>query len=168
MTGAHSAPAHSGWDLATLVVEPVPGGGLRLSDGRGLAHAGAACVRLFPFTEDDGPIALIGERGQELALVHSLSEIPVAAAAVIRAHLVRREFITTIQRVISSTSSRLPTEWSLLTDRGATTIRIRDEDAFRLLPRGELLITDDSGARYFIPSVDRLDSASRAIVRRFA
>lgn len=168
MMDAESPPSNASWDLSSLVVEPLPGGLLRVADERGRIHAGAACVRLFPFTEDDGPVAVIGERGQELALLPSLSAVPRAAAEAIRAHLVRREFITTIERVISSTSSGVPTDWSLITDRGPTTIRIRDEDAFRLLPRGELLITDDSGARYLVPSVDGLDSASRAIIRRFA
>jgi hypothetical protein len=156
------------WDLASLVVECLEGGAARAEDGRGHAQSPVEFIRLFPFTDDDGPIAMIGGRGGELALIPRLAAVPPAARDAIQATLLRREFLTTVEQVLSATSGGVPTEWSLRTDRGPITIRIRDEDAFRSLPRGELLITDDSGARYLIRSVDQLDAASRAIVRRFA
>ncbi len=134
----------------------------------GMTVEGVSFVRLFPYTADDGPISMLDARGKEVVLLDRLSELPETVSAVIRTHLARREFLTTIHRVVSSTSSGIPTDWTLETDRGPLSIRIRDEDAFRTLPRGELLITDDSGARFLIPSVDALDAHSRGIVRRFA
>jgi hypothetical protein len=141
---------------------------LAATNAVGTTLEGVSFVRLFPYTADDGPISMLDARGKEIVLLDGLSELPKTVSDVIRSHLARREFLTTIHRVVASTSSGIPTDWSLETDRGQLSIRIRDEDAFRTLPRGELLITDDSGARFLIPSVDALDAHSRGIVRRFA
>lgn len=168
MSDVNTAFPSGPWDLGTLLVELLPGGHVRASDARGMSQPEVEFIRLFPFSVDDGPVAMVGPNGHELALIPTLAALPDPARDAINTYLQRREFVTTIERVLTSSSTGVPTEWKLLTDRGPTTIRIRDEDAFRTLPRGELLITDDSGARFQIPSVDQLDSSSRAIVRRFA
>ena len=50
---------------------------------------------------------------------------------------------------------------------GATRFEIDSEDDFRRLPNGTVIITDTNGIRFRIPSVERLDTKSRDVLRRF-
>jgi hypothetical protein len=163
-------PGHgsTAWTPGTWSLDCQSDHRLVATNASGVRLEGVSFVRLFPYTVDDGPISMVDARGKEVVLLDGFAVLPANVSDLIRAHLARREFLTTIQRVVSSSSSGIPTDWLLETNRGPLSIRIRDEDAFRTLPRGELLITDDSGARFLVPSIEALDAHSRAIVRRFA
>lgn len=131
-----------------------------------VGHAPVRVVRLFPFTVPDGPVAVIGADGKELALIPELRSLPPAQATLIREEIASREFVSVVRRIHAASSTTLPARWDLETDRGPITATLRDEDAFRNLPGGELLITDVGGTRYLVPKIDTLDRGSRAILRQ--
>jgi hypothetical protein len=157
--------SHTLADPASLVFHRDDEGRLVVSDGHGNDFL-VRVVRLFPFTVPNGPVAVIGEGGQEIALIPTLGALSAAQATVIRDEIASREFVSVVRRIHRTSSTTLPARWDLETDRGPITATLRDEDAFRNLPGGELLITDAGGTRFLVPRIDALDRPSRAILRQ--
>lgn len=157
--------SHPPVDPASALFHRDDEGRLRVSDGRG-ADISVRVVRLFPFTVPNGPVSVVGDDGKELWLIDSLAHLPPAQAEFVRDEIATREFVSVVRRVTRASSTTLPARWDIETDRGTVTATLRDEDAFRNLPGGELLITDSGGTRFLVPKVDSLDRRSRTILRQ--
>jgi hypothetical protein len=157
--------SHTLADPASLSFRRDDEGRLVVTDEQGHASP-VRIVRLFPFTVPDGPVAVLGEDGKELTLIPELGALSSSQAAVIRSEIASREFVSVVRRISKTSSLTLPARWDLETDRGPITATLRDEDAFRNLPGGELLITDAGGTRFLVPKIDALDRQSRAILRQ--
>lgn len=147
-----SHDAHGGWNL-------------RLSDGT--VHQGVVPVRVFPLSDPDGPLSLVGSDGREVLWIDRLDALPDNLRQTLRQELGQREFTPTIQRIDAVSTFSTPSTWSVSTDRGATQLVLKAEEDIRRLPGQDLLITDAQGMSYRIRNTRSLDRRSRRILERF-
>ena len=124
-------------------------------------------VRSFPITHREEGLALIGPRGQEVAWIDHLADLPEAHQRLITEELAQREFHPLIQRIRYASSWTTPSRWEVDTDRGATHLILNAEDDIRRLSATALLIADSSGVHFIIRDVTTLDKASRRILDHF-
>jgi hypothetical protein len=141
-------------------------GRLTLADADGRRHVGVEPVRAFPLSDPRRWIALVSAEGREVALVENLDELSPALRQTIEEELARREFVPVIERVISK-SSRDPSEWEVITDRGPTTFVLKSDDDIRRMGPHRAMIFDAQGVRYLVDDARRLDAASRRILEHY-
>ncbi|HEV3343988.1 MAG TPA: DUF1854 domain-containing protein [Pirellulales bacterium] len=142
-------------------------GQLVFTDADGRRHEAVTPVRAFPITDPAHYVSICDSRGAELAICEDLAKLPAAVRDLIEADLARRDFIPVIQRIVHITSGLSPTEWTVETDRGATTFLVDSEENVRRLGRQQATITDTHHMRYLIRDVRALDAASRRFLERF-
>lgn len=133
----------------------------------GAMHAGVLPVRAFPIAAPAESISLLGEDGHELAWIERLSNLADSTRTLLEEELARREFMPEIHRIAHVTSFATPSIWQITTDRGDTTLTLKQEDNIRRLSLSALLITDSHGVHFLIRDVDQLDSHSRRLLDRF-
>ena len=139
---------------------------LHLADGS--EHVGVIPVRAFPITASDEGLSLVGAEGSELLWVDRLDALPGAVRALIEEDLVAREFLPTIERIVSVSSFSTPSTGQLETDKGPATLVLKgEEDIRRLAKRTQLRISASDGVQFQIPDINRLDKSSRKLLERF-
>lgn len=138
---------------------------LRGADGR--AHAGVQPVRVFPLSDADGALSLVGTDGRELVWVEAPSALDAATRALIDEELARRDFAPVIERLLAVSTFSTPSEWTVRTDRGETLLVLKAEEDIRRLGDGALLVTDSHGIGYRIADLRTLDRRSRRLLERF-
>ena len=139
---------------------------LHLADGS--EHVGVIPVRAFPITASDEGLSLVGAEGSELLWIDRLDALPGAVRALIEEDLVAREFLPTIERIVSASSFSTPSTWQLETDKGPATLVLKgEEDIRRLAKRTQLRISASDGVQFQIPDINRLDKSSRKLLERF-
>ena len=139
---------------------------LHLADGS--EHVGVIPVRAFPITASDEGLSLVGAEGSELLWIDRLDALPGAVRALIEEDLVAREFLPTIERIVSVSSFSTPSTWQLETDKGPATLVLKgEEDIRRLAKRTQLRISASDGVQFQIPDLNRLDKSSRTLLERF-
>ena len=139
---------------------------LHLDDGS--EHVGVIPVRAFPITASDEGLSLVGAEGSELLWIDRLDALPGAVRALIEEDLVAREFLPTIERIVSVSSFSTPSTWQLETDKGPATLVLKgEEDIRRLAKRTQLRISASDGVQFQIPDINRLDKSSRKLLERF-
>ena len=138
-------------------------GRLDCVDARGQRHADVDVLRAFPISAPNDAVALIAADGSELVWIETLTVIDPAVRAMLEAELASREFLPVI-RSIESVSDGEPTEWHVITDRGATRFKVAHADDILCQSDSGAFITDTIGVRYRIPNAMDLDPDSR---RRF-
>ncbi|ODS93286.1 MAG: hypothetical protein ABS45_03585 [Comamonas sp. SCN 65-56] len=139
---------------------------LHLADGS--EHVGVIPVRAFPITASDEGLSLVGAEGSELLWIDRLDALPGAVRALIEEDLVAREFLPTIERIVSVSSFSTPSTWQLETDKGPATLVLKgEEDIRRLAKRTQLRISASDGVQFQIPDINRLDKSSRKLLERF-
>jgi hypothetical protein len=141
-------------------------GRLVLTDRNGSAHVGVEPVRTFPISEPNRLISLVGSDGHELACIGDLAELPAETADLVRQELADREFLPRVERVVRVNTHKEPSEWEVVTDRGAVRFLLRDDDIRRLGPTRAILV-DMHGVRYYIPDSRQLDPKSRRILTQY-
>jgi hypothetical protein len=141
-------------------------GRLVLTFADGQTCVGVEPVRCFPLTDPLKSIALLDGEGRELLTLPDLDLLDPAARAVLESELAAREFVPTIQRVISTSNPHPPCRWTVQTDRGEATFQLESEDDVRKLGPHRIMIADSHGIRYSIPDLRRLDAATQRIVHR--
>ena len=141
-------------------LESRPHGRLDFIDAQGRVHTDVDVLRAFPISDPDGPVAIVGEKGVELAWIDALAAVEPALRAALEAELSRREFLPLVER-IEEVSDSEPAEWTVETDRGSRRFKVAHADDVLRLPDGGAVITDTFGVRYTIPSISRLDARSR-------
>ena len=143
-------------------------GRLALTLPDGTVHTGVLPVRAFPLAAPVEGISLVGADGHELLWLVRLVDLPAPARALVQEELAAREFVPTIQKILSVSSFSTPSTWEVETDRGPTTLVLKaEEDIRRLRSRTALLIASAAGVQYAIADSTALDRASRRLLERF-
>ena len=155
-----SARAAAGWTL-----ERRRDGRLDLVDANGCRHENVDVLRAFPVTAPQGPVAIVAEAGGELAWIEALSGVEPALQGLLEEELAGRELVPVIER-IESVSDSEPAEWSVVTDRGHRTFRVRHADDIARHDDGGATITDTVGMRYVVPDVARLGPRGRRLFEK--
>jgi len=144
-------------------VERQPDGRLDFLDASGRRFEGVDVLRAFPLSAADGPVAIVGAGGGELAWIDSPALLAPPLRLVLDEELSQREFLPVIER-IESVADGEPAEWTVSTDRGRHRFKVAHPDDVARAPDGSAVITDTFGMRYRIPSVADLDGHSRRLL----
>ena len=139
---------------------------LQMPDG--IERIGIVPIRAFPISAADQGLSLVGADGHECLWLPSLDALCSSSREVIAQELKLREFVPTIERIISVSGFSTPSTWSVLTDHGPAQLVLRaEEDIRRLSGRTRLLIAASDGVHFSIPDTSQLDKASRRLLDRF-
>lgn len=145
-----------------------PHGPLVLTLPDGTVHEGVTPVRAFPIGAPDEGLSLVGADGHERLWVDRLSQLAPEDRRLIDEELAVREFVPTIQRIVSVSGFTTPSTWQLETDRGPAQLVLKaEEDIRRLGSRTRLLIASSEGLQFKVPDTSALDKASRKLLERF-
>jgi hypothetical protein len=143
-------------------------GQLVLTNAEEERFTGVVPIRLFPFSDRDHWISLVGPDNKELTLIEDLATLPANTRQLIEEELADREFLPIIERIMHVTSDVEPAEWHVQTDRGPVQFVLKSEDDIRTLSPGQLLIIDATGQRYIVRDYRKLDSYSRRVLEEYA
>ncbi len=145
-----------------------PHGPLVLTLPDGTVHEGVTPVRAFPIGAPNEGLSLVGADGHERLWVDRLSQLAPEDRRLIDEELALREFVPTIQRIVSVSGFTTPSTWQLETDRGPAQLVLKaEEDIRRLGSRTRLLIASSEGLQFKVPDTSALDKASRKLLERF-
>lgn len=133
----------------------------------GQAHVGVVPVRAFPLSAPEEGVSIVSPDGHELAWIEQLSALPAALAQVLRDELASRDFVPVITRLVAVSTFATPSQWTVQTDRGETTLTLKTEDDIRRLPGMALLIGSGQGVTFLVKDRLALDAASRRLLERF-
>lgn len=151
-----------------LALHRDPHGRLVLTLADGTVHEGVVPVRAFPIAAPAEGLSLIGADGHELLWIDRLGELPEPQCSLIEQDLAVREFVPTIEKIVSVSSFSTPSTWTVHTDRGPAQLVLKaEEDIRRLGSRTRLLIAGGEGLQFRIPDTTALDRASRKLLERF-
>ena len=142
-------------------------GRLVLRGADGSEVDGVVPVRAFPISAPACGLALLDAEGHEVAWIDDPAALPEPSRSVLRAALASREFMPEIQRIDTVSSFATPSQWAIMTDRGATTLILRAEDDIRRLGHDGLLIADSYGIHYLVRDMRKLDRHSRKLLDHF-
>lgn len=143
------------------------GSQLALIDDGGVQHDNVRPVRLFPLTDPQHWIAIVGENGRELASIEDPAALSDEQRVILNAALAKRDFVPVIRRIVHITRATDGHDWHVETDRGHTTFRIETDESIQSLGGGRLVIIDKLGTRYLVPSITELDRDSRRRLERY-
>ena len=106
--------------------------------------------------------------GHELQWIDRLDTLPSPQRQLLEEELAVREFVPTIEKIISVSSFSTPSTWDVQTDRGAARLVLKaEEDIRRLAGRTRLLIAAGEGGQFKVPDTTALDKHSRKLLERF-
>ena len=157
---ATAARSAAGWTL-----ERRSDGRLDFVDLQGRRHENVDVLRAFPVSAPAGPVAIVAASGGELAWLDALAGVEPALRTLLEAELAVRELVPVIER-IESVSDGEPAEWSVVTDRGPRTFRVRHGDDIERPADGSATITDTVGMRYFLPDIAKLSPHGRRLFEK--
>lgn len=134
----------------------------------GAAHEGVTPVRAFPIAAPTHGLSLVGTDGHELLWIDQLDQVPPGARALIEEELEVREFVPSIEKIVSVSSFSTPSTWEVETDRGPARLVLKaEEDIRRLGGRTHLLIAGGDGLQFRVRDTTTLDRHSRRLLERF-
>lgn len=143
-------------------------GRLMLTLADGSVHIDVRPVRLFPFSDRERWVSLVGADRRERLLIEAVGELPPEMQELLREELTQREFMPVITRIEHVSSDVEPCEWRVQTDRGRVSFVLKSEDDIRRLGPHRALIVDALGMRYLVPDVRQLDRYSRRVMEEYA
>ncbi len=120
-------------------------------------------ARCFPTTNPTRYISLLQD-GQEIGVLPELDRLEPHSRRVLEEELDRVYFTPIIQRIVSVSSQHGATTWRLDTDRGETTVYVKDRAEIRRLPGRRILFTDVHGMKFDLPDYTKLDERSRTLL----
>ena len=92
----------------------------------------------------------------------------VAEAALLEEDFAVREFVPVVQRIEAIDAISVPSVWTVMTDKGRTTLTLRaEEDIRKLKDQHQLLIASRDGVQYLIPDARQLDRQSHKFLELF-
>ena len=139
---------------------------LVLADGRQLV--GVEVARAFPISAPGEYVSICDAEGHEVTCIEDPSTLPPGVLETLDEELARREFVPIVVRIEKVLAEADPSQWWIVTDRGATTFLMEDSDKdVRRLGPNRILLVDTHGIRYLIPDTRRLDGTSRRILDRY-
>ncbi len=142
-------------------------GQLVLTEADGTEHVNVEAVRAFPIAAANESIALLSEKGHELAWIPFLNQLTESHRTLVMRKLAAREFMPEIKQVKSVSGYATPCTWRVETDRGDTELILRAEEDIRRLTAPTLLIIDSRGIQFLIRDPLALDANSQKILDRF-
>jgi len=160
---ASSPAATRGESPAGWILERHAHGRLVFVAVDGTRHDDVDVLRAFPVSTAQGPVAIIGADGGELAWIDALAAVAEPLRTILEQELAEREFLPVIERIEAIADSE-PAEWTVTTDRGPHRFRVAHADDVVRQPDGAVFITDTDGVRYLVPRFDTLDAESRRLL----
>ncbi|QIL81686.1 DUF1854 domain-containing protein [Diaphorobacter sp. HDW4A] len=140
---------------------------LRLAAG-GKEHVGVLPVRAYPISAPNEGLSLFGTDGHEIVWIDRMDQLSADQRTLIEEELAAREFVPTIQKLISVSTFATPSTWSVETDRGPFDLVLKaEEDIRKLEGRTHLLITASDGLQFRVRDSSVLDKHSRKLLGRF-
>jgi hypothetical protein len=133
----------------------------------GARHVGATAVRGFPMSDPTHCVAILDTDGRELLWIDDLATLPAEIRQILEIELREQEFLPQIRRICSASDQTDPCQWDVETDRGRTSILIKNLEDVRPLDAHRALVTDAHGIRYLIVEPQSLDRHSRRILERY-
>ena len=145
-----------------------PHGRLVLTLPDGTAHEGVTPVRAFPIAAPGEGLSLVGSDGHELLWIPHVDQVAGPARQLIDEELAVREFVPTIEKIVTVSSFSTPSTWQVETDRGPASLVLKaEEDIRRLGGRTRLLIAGGDGMQFRVKDTTALDRHSRKLLERF-
>lgn len=122
--------------------------------------------RLFPLSNRDRFITLLDADEKEIGFVRELDEIDEDSRKALEECFREFYLIPHITRVIEADEKFGSLKWSVDTDRGPVSFRIRSRhnDIKQFYGTRRVLIRDSDDNRYEIPDIDALDAHSQRIL----
>jgi len=146
-------------------LEEIDRGRLAFIAADGGRHDDIEVVRAFPFSDPEGPAAVLAADGRELAWLDDPSVLPEPTRAAVEAQLAERAFRPVITRIHSIVGAQ-PGRWQVDTDRGRRDFTVDHPEDIRRGGSHAVVITDSVGLRFLIPDRRRLDPRSRRLLDR--
>ncbi len=128
----------------------------------------AVARRCFPLTEPKRFVCLVDARGHELCCLEDCSSLPAVSLQALESALAANELLPCVEEIEEIVVAATQSTWHVLTDRGARSFIVEQEDHIRRLTDGRHLITDSHGMRYLVPPPEALDHKSRKLLAAFA
>ena len=130
-------------------------------------HVGVLPVRAFPLSAPEHGFALLTADGHELLWLASLDALAPVERELFIAELSAREFTPEITQLVEVSTYNLPSSWTVVTDRGQTTLILKALEDIRAVTTSCLLIADSYGINYQIRDLRALDKKSRRLLDHF-
>lgn len=118
--------------------------------------------RAFPFDLLDEFVSVQTKEGDEIGIIRRLSDFDEDTANILRAELERKYFTPVIKRIITLKERRGFSYWKVECDIGE--MELSFQDTYKSITRvgsDRAFVTDVSGNRFEIVSLDGLDRRSR-------
>ncbi len=125
--------------------------------------------RLFPITNENMFITLLDSDERELGFVRDFEELDEDSRDALRQSFAEYYMIPKIVRMIKTEEKFGTLKWTVETDRGEVTFRIRSRhsDIKRLRGTDRVIVRDSNDNRYEIPDVTTLDRHSKRLLFEF-
>lgn len=140
---------------------------LILTDAAGTVHEDALPVRLFPLTDPDHWVSIIGAGGHELACVEDPASLPATQREILTEALAYREFVPVLQVIHTIRRAAHGFEWDVTTDLGRVHFTVENDESIQFLGGGSIVIVDQRNTRYLIPDPAALDPKTRQKLERY-
>ena len=117
---------------------------------------------VFPYDLTDEFISVQNKEQEEIGIIRSLSDFDDETVSMLKAELERKYFVPKIMRIITLRERHGFSYWKVETDIGE--MELSFQDTYKSITRvgsDRAFVTDISGNRYEIVSLDGLDRRSR-------
>ena len=124
--------------------------------------------RLFPVNDRDRYISFLDADGHEVAILREMASLDAESAAVLCRVLDEYYVIPQITEVIEILEKGGMDTWTVMTDRGKCTFRIRSRvNDIKSVEDGRILFRDSSDNRYEVRDWTKLDKHSRHLLNAY-
>ena len=122
--------------------------------------------RLFPLSNATMFITLLDENEREIAFIRDYNELDPTSVKALEECFSEYYMIPQIKALIKSEEKFGTLKWTVMTDRGEITFRIRNRhsDIKLLRGTGRVLVRDSNDNRYEIPDYTVLDAHSKHLL----
>ena len=121
--------------------------------------------RLFPLSGLRSYITLLDSDLKEKAVIRNLDTLMLESKKAIEECLEEYYLIPRITAVLNIVEKFGVLKWTIMTDRGERTIRIKNRHSdIKTLYDGRVLVRDANDNRYEIPDVSKLDKRSQKLL----
>lgn len=142
-----------------------PAGTLRLTVGEDRSYHEVKLYQAWPLSLPGRHISLLDARGEEIVLIDSLAELTPESGQIAQEEIRRRYLTARVESIREIRSEFGVTYWDVVTNKGDREFVIQSlSESTVWLGEGHILLVDVDGNRFEIPSVDALDSTSRALL----
>ena len=142
---------------------------VRLTLKDGTVYENLEPRRLFPVTNENMFITLLDSDERELGFVRDFDELDEDSREALRQSFAEYYMIPKIEKLTKTEEKFGTLKWTVVTDRGDVTFRIRNRnsDIKRLYGTNRVIIRDSNDNRYEIPDVENLDGRSKRLLFEF-